>query len=147
MKLNFLRKTMANNRGLTKKEVFIAVILIAVLGSLSAVKFVDINNKCKEGSTKYNLSRVRSAIAAYYGDHQGTYPTDNLSSLVPQYIEVMPHAPAVGKKPSNKVHVIGDNIQEEGGWIYNNDPKSEGWGDIYVNSAGTDSSGKNWKEN
>ena len=86
-------------KGFAAVEIVIAVIVFAVLLGLTVPKFMALIHKANEGSTKHSLSRLRSAIVAYYGEHQGMYPTDDLSSLVPTYIEEIPQARVPGFEP------------------------------------------------
>ena len=90
-------------KGFTVVEVLITVVVFAVLLGLTVPKFITLVHKAREGSTKHQLVRLRSAIAAYYGENQGTYPTDDLSSLVPRYIEAIPKVNVPGLDATNKV--------------------------------------------
>ena len=97
---------------------------------------------------KGQISRdeMRSAIAAYYGEHQGMYPTDDLSSLVPAYIEKIPQVTVPGYAPT--AHVSTGTFEEAytktGGWAYVNNPDDPRFGDIFVNVDEHDSYGKHW---
>ena len=77
-------------KGFSALEILILVVILAVLVGFTIPKFQSLVSKAKEGSTKHELRRMRSAIAAYYGENQGVYPTDDLKSLVPQFIEKIP---------------------------------------------------------
>ena len=71
-------------KGLAVTEIIVVVAILVILFAFTVPKFMTLVHKSQEGSTKHHLMRVRSAIAAYYGENQGTYPTDDLSCLVPQ---------------------------------------------------------------
>ena len=135
-------------KGFTITEVAVTVIVLAVLLGLTVPKFMVLVNKAAEGSTKHRLTQVRSAIAAYYGEHQGVYPTDDLSSLVPTYIEEIPQVRVPGYPPS--AHVSTGNYEQAytktGGWAYVSDPKDPRFGDFFVNVDKHDSYGKHWTE-
>ena len=90
-------------KGFSLFEILVTIVVFAVLLGFTIPKFVSLVDKAKEGSTKHQLVRLRSAIAAYYGENQGVYPTDNLNSLVPRYIESIPQVKVPGLKPSNEV--------------------------------------------
>ena len=133
-------------RGFTVTEIIITVLVFAVLFGFTVPKFMILVHKAQEGSTKHKLGKVRSAIAAYYGENQGVYPTDDLSCLVPQYIEKLPQATIPGFAPSN--HVSAGNFEQSftktGGWAYVNDPADPRYGDFFVNTDKEDSYGKAW---
>lgn len=125
--------------------VAIAAVLI-FLCVFTVSKFMSLVHKAQEGSTKHQLMRVRSAIAAYYGENKGMYPTDDLSCLVPRYLEEIPLARIPGYAPSS--HVSTGNFEtaftKTGGWAYVNDPADPRFGDFFVNSEKEDSYGKMW---
>ena len=133
-------------KGFTTAEILITVVLFAVLLGLTVPKFISLVHKAHEGSTKQQLVRLRSAIAAYYGDHEGTYPTDDLSSLVPEYIEQIPQVKVPGWEPTDKVSAgnYETAFTKTGGWAYINDPADPRFGDIFVNTDKEDSYGKAW---
>ena len=133
-------------KGFAAIEITIAALVFAILLGLTVPKFVSLIHKAHEGSTKHQLVRLRSAIAAYYGEHQGVYPTDDLTSLVPAYIEEIPQARVPGFAPT--AHVSAGNYEQamtgEGGWAYVNDPSDPRFGDVFVNTDRPDSYGKAW---
>ena len=122
------------------------MLVFAVLLGLTVPKFSTLVHKAREGSTKHQLVRLRSAIAAYYGENQGMYPTDDLSSLVPRYIEAIPQADVPGFEPTNKVSSgsYEQAFDKTGGWAYVNDPTDPRYGDFFVNTDKEDSYGKAW---
>ena len=133
-------------KGFTVTEVVVMVVVLAILLGLSVPKFMALAHKAAEGSTKHKLVQLRSAIAAYYGEHQGMYPTDDLSSLVPQYIEQIPQARVPGYGPNS--HVSNGTYEQAytktGGWAYVSDPQDPRFGDVFVNVDKYDSYGKHW---
>ena len=133
-------------KGFTLVEVLVTVLIFAVLLGFTVPKFVSLVHKAKEGSTKHQLVRLRSAIAAYYGEHQGVYPTDNLNSLVPKYIEAIPLSRVPGIAPSNAVSAgsYEQAFTKTGGWAYVSDPSDPRFGDVFVNTDREDSYGKSW---
>lgn len=133
-------------KGFATVEIVVAVVIFAVLLGLTVPKFLSLVHKANEGSTKHQLGRLRSAIVAYYGEHQGQYPTDDLSSLVPTYIEAIPQVRVPGFEPS--AHVSNGTYEQaftgEGGWAYVSDPSDPHYGDVFVNTEKEDSYGKAW---
>ena len=70
------------------------MIVVAIIGILSAVaipEFANLVGKSQEGATKVNLGTIRSALAIYYGDNDGFYPS-NLTALIPNYLVSLPAA-------------------------------------------------------
>ena len=134
-------------RGFAHTELVIMLTILAVLLAFAVPKFILLMHKAQEGHTKHELVRVRSAIAAYYGEHEGMYPTDDLSSLVPAYIEKMPQAKVPGFAPT--AHVTAGNYEtcftKTGGWSYVNDAQDPHFGDFVVNVDAKDSYGKPWQ--
>ena len=133
-------------KGFTAIEILVTVVLFAVLLGVTVPKFISLVHKAHEGSTKHQLVRLRSAIAAYYGEHQGMYPTDDLTSLVPHYIEQIPTVQVPGYAPSAAVSVgtYENAFTKVGGWAYVNDPTDPRFGDVFVNTDKEDSYGKAW---
>lgn len=133
-------------KGFTTVEIVVIIAVLAFLFVFTVPKFMTLVHKAQEGSTKHQLMRVRSAIAAYYGENQGVYPTDDLSCLIPQYLEKMPEARVPGLPPST--HVSTGNFEnaftKTGGWAYVSDPADPRYGDFFVNSDKEDSYGKAW---
>lgn len=132
--------------GFTLVEIIVTVVVFGLLMAFTVPKFIGLVNKAQEGSTKHQLVRVRSAIAAYYGENQGVYPTDDLSCLTPKYIEQLPTANIPGLTPTD--HVSAGSYEEafnnRGGWAYVNDKNDPRFGDFFVNSDKEDSYGKPW---
>ena len=133
-------------KGFTITESIIVVVVLALLLGFTVPKFMTLLHKAQEGSAKHKLVQVRSAIAAYYGEHQGMYPTDDLSSLIPAYIEKIPTVKVPGYAPS--AHVSTGTYEQAytktGGWAYVSDPEDPRFGDFFVNVDELDSYGKHW---
>ena len=133
-------------KGFTVTEIAVMIIVLACLLGFTVPKFMTLVHKAKEGRTKHKLVQMRSAIAAYYGEHQGVYPTDDLSSLVPAYIDKIPQVTVPGYAPT--AHVSTGTYEQAftktGGWAYVNDPKDPRFGDVFVNVDQQDSYGKHW---
>ena len=133
-------------KGFTATEIVITIVIFAVLLGFTVPKFMALVHKAQEGKTKHQLVRVRTAIAAYYGEHQGKYPTDDLSSLVPAYIEKIPQATVPGHAPTAHVSngTFDQAFTKTGGWAYVSDPADPRYGDFFVNLEDEDSYGKSW---
>jgi len=133
-------------KGFTVTEIVVMIVVLVFLLGFTVPKFMTLVHKAKEGRTKHKLVQMRSAIAAYYGEHQGVYPTDDLTSLVPVYIEKIPQVTVPGYTPT--AHVSAGTYEEAftktGGWAYVNNPQDPHFGDLFVNVSGQDSYGKDW---
>ena len=133
-------------KGFTITEGIVMIVVLVFLLGFTIPKFMTLVHKAKEGSTKHKLVQLRSAIAAYYGEHQGMYPTDDLSSLVPAYIEKIPQVTVPGYAPN--AHVSTGTYEEAytktGGWAYVNNPQDPRFGDLFVNVDKHDSYGHHW---
>ena len=107
-------------KGFTLMEIAVVVVILACLIGFTVPKFMTLMHKAQEGSTKHQLMRVRSAIAAYYGENQGRYPTDDLSCLVPQFIEQIPPAQVPGYAATSHVSTgsFEQAFTKTGGWAY-----------------------------
>ena len=122
-------------KGFTITEIAVVIVVLALLTGFTVPKFITLLHKAEEGSAKHKLVQVRSAIAAYYGEHQGVYPTDDLSSLVPQYIEKLPSVKVPGYAPSAHVSTgtYDEAFTKTGGWAYVNNPEDRRFGDFFGN--------------
>jgi prepilin-type N-terminal cleavage/methylation domain-containing protein len=146
-----------NKKGFTLIELMIVVAIIGILAAIAIPKFADLINKSKEGATKGSLSSVRSALQVYYGDNEGWFPTDNLSTTLTanaKYINAIPVAklPGTGLADSAAVATFssstvagvfqGGGTPNVGGWAYFNDSTaSSQWGTFVVNSTAQDIKG------
>jgi prepilin-type N-terminal cleavage/methylation domain-containing protein len=63
--------------GFTLIELMITVSIIGILASIAIPKFSDMVRKSREGTLKGQLGAIRSALAIYYADTEGNYPTGN----------------------------------------------------------------------
>ena len=70
-----MKKMILEQRGFTLIELMIVVAIIGILAAIAIPKFTSMLEKSREGATKGNLGAIRSAIAIYYGDREGVWPT------------------------------------------------------------------------
>lgn len=149
----------SGERGFTLIELMIVVAIIGILAAIAIPKFADLIKKSQEGKTRGNMTAVRSALSIYYGDLEGIYPKDNLSSLTAgaKYLQGLPEvqvnsfdASSTGHVKNNTVTLIGEFITstsaESGTWGYVNNNASQNWGTFWVYCVHNDSKGTNWNE-
>ena len=149
-----------NKKGFTLIELMIVVAIIGILAAIAIPKFADLINKSKEGATKGALSSVRSALQVYYGDNEGVFPRDTLSTLTAsaKYITAIPvaklpgtgHADGGAITAASSATVAGAFVpagsMEAGGWAYFNDNSSPAqWGTFVAACTHVDLKGTtNW---
>lgn len=132
------------------------MIVVAIIGILAAIaipKFSNLIIKGHEASTKGNLGGLRSALAIYYSDMEGSYPTDTLQVLrlngkYLSYVISPAKFPQVagfntGHPDSNTV--LGQtSVDDTGGWVYDNIATDGNWGTLLANCSHSDSKGSFW---
>ncbi|MCL2144947.1 MAG: type II secretion system GspH family protein [Endomicrobia bacterium] len=146
---------MRAKNGFSAIEIVIALAVVVIISMIAAPKFVSVLRKSDEGATKGSLGALRSAIAMYYGDHEGNYPgADIVKELTEngKYMQEIPYAYCSPyHKKSNKIYV-GDFEKNKDlcGWAYKADDVEDGSGrvegQIWVNCTHNDSKGNVWSE-
>ncbi|MCL2485315.1 MAG: type II secretion system GspH family protein [Endomicrobia bacterium] len=141
--------------GFSAIEIVIAVAVIILLAIIAVPKMADTLKKSNENATKASLGSLRSAIAMYYGDHEGNYPDANIAEELTKdakYIASIPAASGSSYHPkSNKIVISGTEISNDTGeWIYKaDDTEDENGrvkGQIWINCTHKDSKGNVWNE-
>lgn len=152
------------------------MIVVAIIGILSAVCIPiagNAINKAKDATTLGNLGTLRSALAMYYANTEGAYPsfppplnqaagygTLLDTALVPKYLNKIPQTMTSGghHKASSLVGLFwnqtgqaDDEINGYGsGWRYDANPHDTGisgtsaWGSIFVLCNHRDLKGRSW---
>ncbi|AKL97844.1 type II secretion system protein [Endomicrobium proavitum] len=145
---------MDKKNGFGKIEICIAVMIAIIFAIIVIPKLSSIIEKSKEGATKGSLGSLRSAIAMYYGDNNGVYPsTDIIKELTDdsKYIDKIPTAYTGHHRKTNDITTSDfDKNPDTGGWAYKSDdaPDSTGKikGQIWINCTHTDSHGNVWNQ-
>ena len=73
--MNFKKSTKRNQRGFTLIELIIVIVIIGILAAVAIPKYQDLQTTAKIGQVKGNVGAMRSAVALYYAQNNGSYPT------------------------------------------------------------------------
>jgi len=68
-------RQLRSQKGLTLVELMVVVAIIAIIAAVAITVFQDIQKKAKLAADQGNVAAMRSAVAIYYGKHNGTFPT------------------------------------------------------------------------
>jgi prepilin-type N-terminal cleavage/methylation domain-containing protein len=146
-------------RGFTLIELMIVVAIIGVLAAIAVPRFAELIRKSGEGAAKGNLGAIRSALSIYYGDLEGQYPSDDLSSMTVggKYLQSIPKAKAPDyhgeTNTVNNNSTLGCamiNTTDGGTWVYwsNEDGVCAGAtrkkGELWLGCTHTDTKGSVW---
>jgi len=129
-----------------RRTVVPAAILI-ILFLAAVIRFSQLIEKTREGTTIGRLNDLRQAILLYYQDHNGVFPREMSPSspfgrYLPEILAVERlHPSRGGASPAGNQIIYGTGVPEGfgQGWYYNYES-----GQIYVNSIGRDSRGNSY---
>jgi type II secretory pathway pseudopilin PulG len=110
--------------GLTLLEILIMVAVLGVVAAITIPKFRLMTYQSRESRTKSRLGEIRGALAIYYSDNFGLYPSDEGSpetrltaTLVPQYLKQIPFVD-LPHLHSKRLNTVQDRIDDSGDWTY-----------------------------
>jgi len=141
--------------GFSAIEIVIAVAVVVIFALIAVPKLADVLRKSDEGATKGGLGALRSAIAMYYGDHEGNYPSADIVKELTEngkYIKEIPyaHCPPYHGKSKTVITSSFDENKDSGNWAYKADDSEDGTGkvkgQIWVLCTHKDSKGNVWNE-
>jgi hypothetical protein len=99
-------------------------VVLGVIGAITGPKFRAMLYQSREGRTKSHLGDLRGAVAIYYSDHFGLYPSDEgtpdtrlVKSLVPQYLKKIPDV-ELTQHHFHHLNTVQDQIDDQGDWYY-----------------------------
>jgi prepilin-type N-terminal cleavage/methylation domain-containing protein len=161
-----------NAKGFTLIELMIVVAIIGILAAVAVPKFADLVTKSKEASVKGSIGAVRSALSIYYGDTEGSYPTNLFTGLTTanKYMPASGGSPSLGRfeipanNNGNPGHKTGyyNNATAEAAVYYDTDgtngvtPQDPGtqaliymatapaFGEVYINCSHRDTKNVDW---
>ena len=64
-------------KGFTLIEMVIVVLLVGIMAAIAIPKFLDLTDTAKQASYDTGLGSMKSAIAIYLGNSQGSWPAGN----------------------------------------------------------------------
>lgn len=111
------------------------------------------------GGTRTDLNMIRATVSLHFGDSDGSYPED-LSAVVPQYLQALPAARTGSHPPSDQVthydarvcsgsdelgeEIVPAALRDTGAWGYVSDPRAPCWGHVFVDCTHADEQGRAW---
>ena len=121
-----------NQKGFTLIELMIVVAIIGILAAVAIPKFAEMMERSRDGATKGNIGALKSAVSIYYGDHEGTYPSDLTApylsgtswNFLAKYIDNIPAVKSQGGSKLNATYNDGTNKcpwgggGQSSGWIF-----------------------------
>lgn len=139
---------MTNKKKINIMEIVVAIAIILLLTLFFYPKFIDVIRKSNEATSRANLTALRSAIAVYYGDNEGKFPSENITEELlsedGKYIKYIPelYCPPY-HDPTNVITTkpTGDS----GYWAYQvEDSEDRQAGEIWIDCNHEDSKGVVW---
>ncbi len=120
MEMKF-RKSQA---GLSIMEIVIILLVLLIIGVVTFPQFKIMLYQSREGRTKSSLGDLRGAVAIYYSDNFGLFPSDTgtpetrlVSSLTPIYLKKIPSVDLPHLYPK-KLNTVQDRFDGRGDWTY-----------------------------
>ncbi|MDR3243166.1 MAG: hypothetical protein LBT79_00280 [Elusimicrobiota bacterium] len=140
--------------GFNKIELIAALIIIVVLSIIIIPRLSAIINSANETAAKQNLNALRSAIALYYSDNGGSYPSADIVAEISgenKYISIIPYIHISQHKKRNQIMImegLADKDLDSGGWAYKLDDAADNTGrrkgDLWVNCSHENLRGEIW---
>ncbi len=110
--------------GFTAIELIMILTVLGVVAYITVPKFRVMVYQSREGQTKSNLSDIRGAVAIYYSDNFGRYPSDEgtpdtrlVTALVPLYMKRLPSVELSHLYPTKK-NTVENRLDDQGDWVY-----------------------------
>jgi len=110
--------------GITILEVVIILLVLGIVVAVTYPQFKTIIYQSREGRTKSNLGDLRGALAIYYSDNFGLFPSDEgtpetrlSSTLTPHYLKEIPCVELPHLYPK-KLNTVQDRFTGQGDWVY-----------------------------
>lgn len=134
---------MKQRLGLSILEVLIIIVVLGVVAFITVPKFQVMLYQSRESRTKSHLGDLRGALAIYYSDNFGRYPSDEgtpdtrlTAALVPTYLKRIPDV-ELSHLYARNLNTVQDRFDDQGDWMY-----SMLNGFVAVNSLKADTKGE-----
>lgn len=138
---------MLNPKRISITEIVAATIIVIVLVFVVYPRFVDILKKSDEVSARANLMVIRNAIADYYGNNSGNFPSQNVEEELTKdgkYLKAIPELKGVAKHASSS-QITTTPTGDSGMWAYQvEDSQDRQAGEIWIDCSCQDSNGVVW---
>lgn len=139
---------MFNKKGFSFVEILIAIAVILIVTVILYPKFIDIIRKSHEAKTRANLAALRSAIAIYYGENEGSFPGEDIAEiLVSEDGKYIKYIPEVYCPPYHNItnEITTKPTGDSGKWAYQaKDSEDRQWGELWIDCNHTDTKGVVW---
>lgn len=116
---------MKSASGLTILEIVAMIVVLGVVGTITFPKFRQALYQSREARTKTHLGDIRGALAIYYSDNFGLYPSDEgtpgtrlASALVPRYLKSGMPAVELDHHYAKNLNTVQDRFDNGGDWVY-----------------------------
>jgi prepilin-type N-terminal cleavage/methylation domain-containing protein len=131
-------------QGFTLIELLFVMMIIGILSGIFAPQVSLSLRRAQDAANKGNLGIMRSTIGVFYASHDGQFPTDNLTSLVPALLSSIPTLHTLGQHLESNQVIAETALTDSGMWSYDNVPDDPGLGSVYIGCTHTDLSGTTW---
>lgn len=139
---------MVNGKKISFVEIIVAISIILLVTLIVYPKFLDIIRKSNEATTRANLTALRSAIAIYYGDNEGKFPTEKIAEeLISEDGKYIKLIPEVYCPPYHNItnEITTSPTGDSGKWAYQvEDSEDRQAGELWIDCDQKDSNGVVW---
>lgn len=139
---------MVNGKKISFVEIIVAISIILLVTLIVYPKFLDIIRKSNEATTRANLTALRSAIAIYYGDNEGKFPTEKIAEeLISEDGKYIKLIPEVYCPPYHNItnEITTNPTGDSGKWAYQvEDSEDRQAGELWIDCDQKDSNGVVW---
>ena len=130
-------------------EILIGVAIILLLTLILYPKFISIVRKSHEATTRANLTALRTAIAVYYGDNNGTFPKEDIAEVLTKDAKYIKYIPEIYCPPyhAKNNQITTEPTGDSGKWAYQiSDSADRQQGEFWIDCNHKDINGIVWNE-